>query len=166
MSTASPPPAWGHSNSFVTLSPADPIRTDEQARDRLQILDAVNRYSWSYDERQLDALAAAFTEDAVWEGSVAGTAAIDPLRGRDAIVDWLKGHMASQDDQRRHNTLNHVVLAQAADSASVITYLLLTSASSGQVRVVTSGFYHFDLVRSEVGGWLIRRLFGGFDCPF
>lgn len=161
-----PVPSWGRSNDFVPVADV-PTGVDEfQLADRLAILDAMGRYSWAYDERQVVALGNSFTEDAVWEGSVAGEFAIEPIRGRDSISSWLQDHMANQPDQRRHNMTNHVFAAQNRESAEVIAYLLLTSASSGQVKVVTTGFYRVKLIKDASGAWLISYMFGGFDTPF
>lgn len=161
-----PVPAWGSSNAFVALGNS-PLEVSEfQLADRLAILDTLGRYAWAYDERQIAALGASFHEDAVWEGSVAGDFVIEPIRGREAISSWLQEHMGNQQDQRRHNMTNHVFTVLNGQSAEVLTYLLLTSASSGGVNVISTGFYRAKLVKSAIGGWLISHMFGGFDTPF
>ena len=162
----SPVPSWGRSNDFVPVGDVAIGVNEFQLADRLAILDALGRYCWAYDERQVVALGNSFTKDAVWEGSVAGEFAIEPLTGREAISTWLQEHMANQQDQRRHNMTNHVFASQDRGSAEVIAYLLLTSASSGQAKVVTTGFYKISLVKDASDGWLISHMFGGFDTPF
>jgi hypothetical protein len=162
----SPVPSWGRTNTFLSV-PDKPAAVNEfHLADRLAILDALARYAWTYDERQIVALGNTFTEDAVWEGSVAGDFRIEPLRGRETISTWLQEHMANQSDQRRHNMTNHTFVAQDKGSAEVISYLLLTSASAGSVQVVTTGFYRTNLVKASTGEWLIQHMFGGFDTPF
>jgi ketosteroid isomerase-like protein len=161
-----PVPSWGRSKDLVPVGDEAIGVNEFQLADRLAILDALGRYSWAYDERQVVALGNSFTEDAVWEGSVAGEFAIEPLRGREAISPPLQDHMANQQDQRRHNITNHVFAAQDRESAQVIAYLLLTSASTGQVKVVTTGFYRVNLIKDASGTWLISHMFGGFDTPF
>ncbi len=164
-SSTSDQPAWGRLNGFVALGNDGTALDERQVMDRLLILNAVSQYGWTYDERDVDAMERGFTEDIVFDGNVGGTFAIEPVVGRDAVTAWLQGHMDSQAHQRRHNVTNQVVVAQTDDTASVNTYLLLTEAVDGAVRVVTSGFYRFDLVRGETG-WMISHIFGGFDAPF
>lgn len=162
---SSPVPAWGSSETALDL-PVRGLGLDPAgAVDRLLIQELVARYCWSYDERRLDALAAAYTSDAVWQGSVCGEFAIEDIVGREAIVDWLKGHMAAQTDQRRHCVLNTVFTQQSPDRAQVLSYLLLTSTQDRATAVVTTGFYRVDVVRTEEG-WLIERVYGGFDNAF
>ena len=161
----SPVPAWGSATTDLDL-PVHALSLDAAGVvDRLLIQELIARYCWSYDERRLDTLAAAYTSDAVWDGSVAGGFAIDDIVGREAIVDWLKGHMGSQSDQRRHNVLNTVFTQQGPDSAQVLCYLLLTSAQDQVTSVVTSGFYRVDVAKTSEG-WQIKRIFGGFDNAF
>jgi hypothetical protein len=161
----SPVPAWGSANTELTV-PLRALDLDAaSAIDRLLIQELVARYCWSYDERQLDALAAAYAPDAVWNGSVAGEFDIEDIVGREAIVDWLKGHMAAQRDQRRHNVVNTVFVKQSSDSAQLLCYLLLTATQDRATAVVTSGFYRVDVVKSGEG-WQIKRVFGGFDNAF
>jgi ketosteroid isomerase-like protein len=159
-------PAWGREHGFVDLRQPLTAPGADAVSDRAAILDAVSRYSWAYDERDLPALSAVFTQNAVWDGSVQGSVPVGPYKGRAEIVEWLKGHMAAQPDQRRHCVLNQLVTHQDDGSAQVLAYLLLTSAQDGAVGVVTTGFYRFDLRKSGDGTWLIEHMFGGFDAPF
>ncbi|WP_423184485.1 nuclear transport factor 2 family protein [Arthrobacter sp. NyZ413] len=161
-----PLPSWGRTNGFVAFGDTQAALDDSAVADRLRILDALDRYAWSYDERNIPALENGFTEDAVWEGSVAGEFAIDPIKGRRQISEWLQGHMAAQRDQRRHNILNVVFVSQEERTAELIAYLLLTSASAGKVDVVTTGFYRVNFAKSDTGAWEIEYMFGGFDAPF
>jgi hypothetical protein len=158
-------PGWGRSNGFVnvgvTMDDLSPVRVS----DRLLVLDVINSYAWSYDERDLASLERAFTVDAVWDGSVAGSAQVGPYQGRDEIVAWLTGHMNSQVDQRRHVIANPTFVSQTDTTAVVNTYLVLTSVSGGKARLVTSGFYKFEL-QKVAGAWAISHIFGGFDGPF
>ena len=158
-------PAWGRSNGFVDVGVSAAELSADQVRDRLLILDVVNRYGWSYDERDLASLERTFTADAVFDGNVAGSFPVGPYEGRAAIVEWLQGHMDSQQDQRRHATTNPTFVAQTDSTATVNAYLILTSVADGQARLVTSGFYRFDLTKAE-GSWAISHIFGGFDAAF
>jgi hypothetical protein len=158
-------PGWGRSNGFVDVGVTVAELSADQVRDRLLILDVVNRYGWSYDERDLGSLERTFTADAVFDGSVAGSFPVGPYEGRDAIIEWLKGHMESQHDQRRHGTINPTFVSQTDSTATVNAYLILTSVADGQARLVTTGFYIFDLKKTD-GAWAISHAFGGFDSAF
>lgn len=50
-------------------------------------------------------------------------------------------------------------------AAEVNAYLVLTSLEAGQPRLVTTGFYRFELEKSATG-WAISHVFAGFDSPF
>ncbi len=164
--SASLTPGWAHAGGFLSLGDGAKAGVEAGAADRLEILNVLSRYAWSYDERQLDSLGSVFTEDAVWWGSVKGDFEIAPIETRGGIVDWLRGHMDSQSDQRRHNIINVVVTEQTSDTARVLSYLLLTSATDDGVKVVTTGVYDTELVKDDSGVWRISRFFGGFDFPF
>lgn len=162
----SPAPSWGRSQAFLSIPDDALTLTEDLLADRVAILDALARYSWTYDERQVTALSNGFSHDAVWEGSVAGDLQIDPIQGREAISSWLQEHMASQSDQRRHNMSNHTFITQTVQNAEVISYLLLTSASRGETKLITTGFYRTRLEKDGSGHWLISHMFAGFDAPF
>lgn len=150
-------PGWARRRGLVELDGPQPGASP---------LQTAHRYAWAYDERDLGVLADVFTDDAVFESVVADGEAMEPLRGRDAVVDWLKGHMAAQSDQRRHTMPNPVVLTAGATEAVVCAYLLLTAAEAGHVRVVTTGTYRMHMTRTAEGPWRIARITAGFDAPF
>ena len=159
-------PAWGRRSGAVELPTVDAAAATAPDRTPLETL---HRYAWAYDERALDVLASVFTHDAVFEGFISGSASdgrVGPIRGRDAIVAWLRESMDVQDDQRRHCVLNAVTLAESASAAELQAYLLLTAALSGQVQVVTTGFYRVRLAREGGGPWRIGHVFAGFDAPY
>jgi SnoaL-like domain len=158
-------PGWGRSNGFLEVGVVAAELSPERTADRLLVLDVINRYGFSYDERDLVSLGRTFTDDAVFDGSVAGSMEVGPYRGREDIVAWLKGHMDGQEDQRRHAITNPTFVSQTSTAAVVNAYLVLTSVSAGQARLVTSGFYKFELEKLE-GGWAISHIFAGFDSPF
>ncbi len=164
--SASLTPGWAHAGGFLSLGDGAAGGVDAGAADRLEILNVLGRYAWSYDERQLESLGSVFTPDAVWWGSVKGDFEIEPIETREGIVEWLRGHMAAQSDQRRHNIINPVVTEQSATSARVLSYLLLTSATDEGVKVTTTGVYDVEFVKDDAGVWRISRFFGGFDFPF
>jgi 3-phenylpropionate/cinnamic acid dioxygenase small subunit len=73
--------------------------------------------------------------------------------------------MAGQNDQRRHCVTNVVFGALDADRARVDSYLVLTAVEAGQLRVVCTGTYHDDLVRTA-DGWRIAHKTLRLDNPF
>jgi hypothetical protein len=161
-----PVPAWSSRIGEIRLEPPAASLDPRTAADRLLIAETANRYAWAYDERQLAVLGAVFVDDAVWYGSVAGNVEIEPLVGRQAIVDWLEGHMAAQTDQRRHNAMNLVIQEQTETSAMALSYLLLTRAHDGVASVACTGVYRFSMVKGTGGVWRIKELWAGFDTPF
>ena len=165
MDQAAEAPGWGRSKGFVDVGVTAAELSPTRVSDRLLVLDVINRYAWGYDERDLASLERTFTADAVCDGSVAGSVEVEPYEGRDEIVAWLKGYMDDQADQRRHVITNPVFVSQTDTTAVVNTYLVLISVSSGQARLVTSGYYRFEL-QKVAGAWMISHLFGGFDSPF
>lgn len=159
-----PAPAWAHAAGLLELGDGSAAPADASS-DRLLILERIHRYCWGYDERRLEQLLDCFTADAVWEGNVMGETPIGPIRGREAIGEWLTGFWKHQHDQRRHMILNAIVEEQSEDSATVWTYLILMSAAAARVSVETTGFYRYD-VECVDGIWRIAHLFAGFDAPF
>jgi hypothetical protein len=150
-------PGWALHRGLVDLDGPHPAGSPMQT---------AHRYAWAYDERELGVLADVFNEDAVFEAIVADGEPIEPLRGRAAVVTWLKGHMAAQHDQRRHNMLNPVVLVEEPNEAVVCAYLLLTAAEDGLVRLVTTGTYRLRMTRTAEAPWRIAQITAGFDRPF
>jgi hypothetical protein len=132
---------------------------------RLQIMETVNRYAWSYDTRDLDLMGNCFAEQGVFEVLLEGHDGWGPYQGREAIVTWLSSVMESQHDQRRHCVTNVIFRAMGPTSALVESYLLLTAVEQGNLRVVCTGTYHDEMVK-ENGAWLIRRKTLRLDNPF
>jgi ketosteroid isomerase-like protein len=155
-----PRPAWARETGWIEVGPA-PV-----APDRAAVVERVHRYGWAFDERRADLLVDCFTADGVWEGSIMGVDPVGPFRGGRAVADWLAGFWTTQRDQRRHVFTNTLVEELGADRATVLAYLVLTSASAGAVRTETTGCYRFQLAREPDGAWRIAHLFAGFDAPF
>ncbi|MCE0762002.1 nuclear transport factor 2 family protein [Pseudonocardia kujensis] len=156
-----PRPARARETTWLAAASAAPI-----ADDRAAVVERVHRYGWAFDERRADLLAECFTAGGVWEGSVMGTELIGPFRGRQAVTDWLGRFWPTQPDQRRYVLTNALVEELVDDRATVLAYLVLTSASAGVVRMETTGCYRFSLAREADGCWRIAVLRAGFDAPF
>lgn len=128
----------------------------EDTAARLQILETLNRYAWSYDTRDLDLMRECFALAGTFEITLAGHEGWGPYTGREAIVAWLESVMASQTDQRRHCVTNVMFRELGAAHARVDSYLVLTAVEDGTLRVVCTGTYH-DTLTMEDGRWVIRH---------
>ena len=81
MTQAMQTPGWGRANGFVDVGVSAADLSDAQVRDRLLVLDVVNRYGWSCDERDIDSLRRTFAEDAVIDGRSPPRSRSAPSRG-------------------------------------------------------------------------------------
>lgn len=158
-------PAWGSRLGWLTPCKASPESSTDPTLNRLLVVETLYRYCTAYDERDREALADCFTDDTVFEASIAGTSAIGPIAGRSVFLDWLTAHWDEQHDQRRHIVLNPLVEQLAGASAEVSTIMLLTATENGVFRTMTAGFYHATL-RKENGVWRMATLRAGFDAPY
>lgn len=122
----------------------DPVSAVDELRNLLE------RYARAADERNVDALAALFTADAV----VVGT------RGEQPIADWLD----TMREPRAFPTSMHVFgnplveLSDDGSQATLDTYAVvyqLGDAANGQRDLTLGMRYHDDVVR-ETDGWRIR----------
>jgi hypothetical protein len=136
-----------------------------QLHDRLMIIETLNRYAWGYDGRDLELLGSTFAVDGSFAIELAGSDGWGPYTGRSQIVEWLAGIMAQQTDQRRHCVSNIVFRSLLADTAVVDSFLSLTAAENGAVRLVCTGTYRDEMVKHE-GQWFIRRKTLHLDNPF
>jgi hypothetical protein len=136
------------------------------ARDDFENL--LGRASWGYDEADPDLIASCFAADARMsmrighrtEGNYVG-----PFEGREAIRALHADSMAAQTDQRRHNLSNIWVEKESGDEATVVSNLTLLSVEDGAVRVLSSGWYRDQLVRSDEG-WQIADRYLYLDLPY
>ncbi len=132
---------------------------------RLQILETVNRYAWSYDTRDLELMGECFAPQAVFEILLEGHEGWGPYKGRDTILDWMGSVMESQNDQRRHCVTNVIFREVTPNKALVESYLLLTAVENGNLSVVCTGTYHDEVVK-EGDAWFIARKTLRLDNPF
>jgi hypothetical protein len=139
------------------------------ARERIR--DTLARYNWSGDAFRLDELACAFCPDGELE--IRGR---EPLRGRDAIVEFLGGGAGPGDDETRraalraasagsgnrrivrHNLTNVRFLELSPEQARVASYFTV---------VTEQGLDHYGRYRDTlvpVGDeWLIRHRYVSTD---
>lgn len=132
--------------------------------DRLLVTECIYRYGWAYDERNSDILGGCFAGNAIWEGSTMGVETVGPFRGRDAIMDYLRGFWNRQEDQRRHMFTNVIINDLSEMQATAYAYLLLVSSRDELLTPVTAGPYQLTL-RKEDDVWRISHLLGGWDTP-
>ena len=159
-----PVPAWGHAHGLTRLLGPESWSSVPGAV-IAEIQQCINRYSWAFDDRQLDILGDCFLETATWEGSVMGEVRIGPFVGRDQILEYLSRFWKYQKDQRRHVFANLIVDSVDGGTAIAYSYLLLLGSSESSTRLESSGFYRFTLERREER-WFIATLSAGFDAPF
>jgi len=120
------------------------------------------RYAYALDQHDLAALEQLFTSSATWTFSSAGQAALGPISGREAILDFVRGTLTEQAAQQRHNLANISVSAATAGTADAQAYLILTSSAGGAPSITATGFAMFKLEKSD-SRWRIAELFLGFD---
>lgn len=133
--------------------------------DREQIVETLNLWAWGYDENKTDVIANCFTADATMTLRIEDGDLIGPFEGRDAILGLMTGSLEQQTDQRRHITTNIIFEEQSDDSAKVISYLTLTAAENGEVKLLSTGVYTDAFVLDE-GKWRIKGRFLQLDAPY
>jgi hypothetical protein len=139
----------------------------EQALVRTLAQEALARYCWGYDEGDFDLLGDSFTEGATTGGKVAHTEfGWGPMKGRQEIVDVLKGIRATQTDQRRHSIHTVRFVAQTEDSAEFWCYLHIASTQDKATRMLTAGWYHVKAAKAADGVWRMADLDALLDSPF
>lgn len=166
MDELSPAPGWARKSGHARLGPGTWLPPANRAVDLSLIAERIARYGWCYDERDEAGLTDCFTADGTWEGSVMGRDAIPPVTGRGEIAGFLAQFWSVQDDQRRHVFANTIVEDLAGRAATAHAYLVLTSASGGLMKPVTTGPYRFEMQQDDTGVWRIACLVAGFDAPF
>jgi hypothetical protein len=137
--------------------------THTELADRCAIEEVVSRFGYTYDERRLEVLKEILTDDAVLAYSLSGSPVVE-IDGRAEVITWLSDIMQRQSDQRRHNLSNIVIDFVGCDRATVQAYLCLYAVSD-QARLITTGFYRFDLIKRS-GSWKVSYLLDCLDRPF
>ncbi|GAA5059114.1 3-phenylpropionate/cinnamic acid dioxygenase small subunit [Thermocatellispora tengchongensis] len=99
-------------------------------------------YALALDTKDLDALAALFTEDAVLH------AGPRTLRGREAVVGFFRDALLADPGTKKHLIMNHRVTHPAPGEVRVESYFMYTS--TGPESVLGWGGYS-DLVRVAGG---------------
>ncbi|MBM7365839.1 nuclear transport factor 2 family protein [Gordonia hydrophobica] len=117
-------------------------------RNRGSIENLISRYSLSYDTADMEAIAACFTDDAVFRMTLPGS---DPVTfdGRDAIMALMEQSARTQTDQRRHVNSNLIVHPDVDGVTKTTHYLTLLATENGEIRVLTAGVYRLEIVGDD-----------------
>lgn len=131
---------------------------------RDDIQDLLNRYSLAYDTNDMDAMAACFTEDAVFRMKLPEK---DPItfESRQAIMKLMTDSQATQTDQRRHVNSNLVVHGTEDGITRTTHYLTLLATENGETRVLSAGVYRLEIV-DDGGNLRMRALDLELDRPY
>lgn len=142
-----------------------PPRDAESLADRLAIIETIQSYGWSVDERRMDLFADLLTEDARFDIVIAGVGPAETPTGRGPITQWMSDYMDALDFQMRHRMGNVLVTEQDADAASAVSYMQLTSTTPERVEVMTTALYSWKLAK-EGDVWRISLISAAFDRTF
>ena len=129
--------------------------------DRLAIQDLMIAYAHAVDTiGNIDGILDVFTEDAVFDLSGIGLAA---LEGHEAIRGFFTNVFANM-AQHAHYLTNFAVTAYAGDTASMRAYVIGMGQGKDGSSVTVNGRYYFD-VRRTGAGWKATRYTMDFLMP-
>jgi hypothetical protein len=138
----------------------------EQSLARALAQEALARYCWGFDEANFDLLADAFVDGATTGGKVAHTElGWGPLKGRQEIVDVLKGIRTSATAQQRHSIHTTRFVALTDNSAEYWCYLTIAATQDKASKLVTTGWFHVNAARDTDGVWRMSNLDVLLDSP-
>lgn len=126
------------------------------ADDRFAIEQLLSSYGVHHDNRDFEALARCFVDDATYTMVVAGTDVRIEQAGASRIVGQIREFKSRQHDQRRHVITNFLFQDQDVDRARVRSYVTVIAVDGASLEVVTSGTYDDSVVRTD-RGWLISE---------
>lgn len=114
--------------------------------------------SWAlgFDERDVQRMVDAFTEDASMEIDIAGIETKGPFVGRDAVIKDMTDHQELEKYQTRHVVTNAVIDPRGDDEADVTSYLTLLVVDDHVTTLQATGVYRDRFVRVD-GRWRIAR---------
>lgn len=129
--------------------------------DRLAILDALARYSYTFDGRQVDAFVQLFTEDGVFEMFAAnGTEPELVMTARAGIHAWVTDWYRELDPaiQSRHFQSGTMFEELNSKTAKTSTMLMTTAQHPDEAspRVKMTGVYHDNWINTA-DGWRISK---------
>jgi SnoaL-like domain len=135
--------------------------TNLSPQDRIEILELIANYAYSWDGRDADGFSKLFTEDAIRDNYIDGETS---PRSRLQSRAELRQHASESFGGRlvgvhtRHHQTNTVLIHVATDRATGKTMFLLTHQRSDEAvpRLMGSGVYEDEFVKLE-GSWKFAR---------
>jgi len=135
--------------------------------DKLDILQRIAEYSYTFDNKDAKGWANLFAEDGVWETTIKGQdTPIDHVAGREAILEWaVERHKIVPDTRRSfHHQSGTIFDDLTPDSARTRTMLILTahditSAESFKdpAKIILTGFYNDQWIKTSEGWCFAKR---------
>lgn len=127
--------------------------------DRLDILQVIAEYSYTFDSKDAEGWSKLFTDDAVWEFIGAQSdAPLMKLDGREQILAWAKQRHGEIPDNIRsyHHQSGIAFEAVTPESARTRVMVIITAhdftETEPKIRVTLTGVYH-DEWRKTPKGW-------------
>jgi 3-phenylpropionate/cinnamic acid dioxygenase small subunit len=136
-----------------------------KASAKLKIQELLSRAAYYFDERRLQDLEDCFAPKATMLVNITGVGDVGPFEGREAIMQLMSQTLESQTDVRRHVVSNFIFEAEDKNAATVISNLVVSAVENGQIKVIISGVYRDEVVRSD-GVWRIKNRHLDLDLPF
>ncbi len=134
----------------------------QQLIDQQEIRELISHYSYSWDSKQPDKLAALFTDNASWEWWPAGAQKAKVIHSpRQTFRDWAAERFTTNlaDRRTRHYQTNTVFLEMTNTTARTRTIILVTHAvhgDKGPKVPAHTGIYEDKLTKTPEG-WRISR---------
>ena len=129
--------------------------------DRFAIQDVLIAYADAVDQMDsIDAICAVFTEDAVFDLSGIGLAAV---HGHDGIRTFFTNVLANM-AHHAHYLTNFAITAYDGDTASIRAYVIGMGVGKDGRTVTVNGRYYFDVRRTDAG-WKATRYTMDFLLP-
>ena len=142
------------------------METDAQTADRLAILEQIARYSYAWDDRDLEAYVALFAGDAAFvvDPELPDGPSVD-AHGHEAIRAWARERMDARKPgvQVRHHQSGTLFEELDGDRARTRT-MLLTSRVGPEGEPPSSGVY-YDEWRRTAEGWRFAKRTLRHDFP-
>jgi hypothetical protein len=136
-----------------------------KSNQKLAIHELLNRAAYYFDIHDVDGLKTCFTKDAGMLVKIADGQTFGPFESRKAIMELMSASLSAQTDTRRHIICNIFFESEDSKEPTVVSTLVVTSAESGKIGLVTGGVYR-DVVKKVDGNWLISHRHLDLDMPF
>lgn len=121
--------------------------TSNEAADRLEIFELLNRYGFAIDDKDWEALGEVFCHDCTADYGKFGS-----FEGATAVVDWMAPAHVGLTTQ--HAMANMVVKVDG-DTATARSYVTVTLQPTGAKMFRAGGQYH-DTLEKRDGRWQIK----------